>query len=134
MRNTYKNEEGTAIAVVELPEMTRAVHSAFFSPLTGNYALTTNADGCLLIYDVGTKTQAKCIDNFKMTSTSKQNFSKMFQQACETLKTMPDRTEALLRQSGTHNVRIFSFVAVQTNNEGYLFISFKSDRVICRVS
>lgn len=61
MRFKAEDEDEVAVPVVEIPKSTKGVHGAFFSPLTGKYALTTNAADCLVLYDVSSKTQAECM-------------------------------------------------------------------------
>ena len=60
MRYAAENEDEVAVPVVEIPKSAKGVHGAFFSPLTGKYALTTNAADCLVLYDVANKSTAEC--------------------------------------------------------------------------
>ena len=50
MRYTATGE--VAVPVVTFPKATKRVNGAFFSPISGKYALTTCADNTLTIYDV----------------------------------------------------------------------------------
>jgi WD40 repeat protein len=50
MRYTATN--AVAVPVVSFPEASKRINGASFSPITGNFALTTGADDTITLYDV----------------------------------------------------------------------------------
>ena len=64
LRNTSTrkedDEEEVVSSVVRFPTASKGVRGAFFSPLTGQYALTTSVDNTLKLYDVRQGSDAQC--------------------------------------------------------------------------
>ena len=64
LRNTSTikgdDDEELVSPVVSFPKSVKGVHGAFFSPLTGQYALTTGVDNTIKLYDVRQGTEAEC--------------------------------------------------------------------------
>ena len=53
--------EDLAVPVVSFVKCSKGVHNAFFSPISGKYALTTCMDHTLKVYDLQDKApEAKC--------------------------------------------------------------------------
>ena len=52
MRYKMENKDDLAVPVVRFPKAPKGIHGAFFSPITGNYVLTTCTDNTLKLYDV----------------------------------------------------------------------------------
>lgn len=52
MRYTAENEDDLAVPVIGFPKAPKGVHGAFFSPITGQYALTTCTNDTISIYNV----------------------------------------------------------------------------------
>ena len=52
MRYKMENKDDLAVPVVGFPKAPKGIHGAFFSPITGNYVLTTCTDNTLKLYDV----------------------------------------------------------------------------------
>lgn len=52
MRYTSNNDDELADPVISFPKAPKGVHGAFFSPITGQYALITCTDDTLKLYDV----------------------------------------------------------------------------------
>jgi WD40 repeat protein len=50
MRYTATND--VAVPVVSFPKASKRINGASFSPITGNFALTTGADDTITLYDV----------------------------------------------------------------------------------
>ncbi|KAI9554166.1 hypothetical protein GHT06_019438 [Daphnia sinensis] len=71
MRYTSNNEDELADPVISFPKAPKGIHGAFFSPITGQYALITCTDDTLKLYDVQKgKAEAECIK-----SISHNNFT-----------------------------------------------------------
>lgn len=63
LRYTSKSkddDEEVAPPVVSFPSAAKGVHGAFFSPLTGQYALVTCLDNTLKLYDIRQGSEAHC--------------------------------------------------------------------------
>lgn len=52
MRYTMVDEDELAESVISFPKAPKGVHGAFFSPITGQYALITCTDDTIKLYDV----------------------------------------------------------------------------------
>ena len=63
MRYSSSKADELALPVVSFPKASKGVHGAFFSPLTGQYALTTCLDDTLKLYDVRSGSEAECKTN-----------------------------------------------------------------------
>ncbi|XP_046452338.1 WD repeat-containing protein 76-like [Daphnia pulex] len=62
VRYTSTNNNDLAVPVVSFPKAPKGVHGAFFSPISGQYALTTCTDDTLKLYDVQKgKSEPECI-------------------------------------------------------------------------
>lgn len=71
MRYTSNNDDELADPVISFPKAPKGVHGAFFSPITGQYALITCTDDTLKLYDVQKgKAEVECIK-----SISHNNFT-----------------------------------------------------------
>jgi hypothetical protein len=63
MRYTATNDDDLVEPVVSFPKAPKGVHGAFFSPITGQYALTTCTDDTLKLYNIqkgSTEPECKC--------------------------------------------------------------------------
>lgn len=64
LRNTSTvkgdDDEELVAPVVSFPKASKGVHGAFFSPLTGQYALTTGVDNTIKLFDVRQGSEAQC--------------------------------------------------------------------------
>ncbi|XP_057375972.1 WD repeat-containing protein 76-like [Daphnia carinata] len=71
VRYTSKNEDELADSVISFPKAPKGVHGAFYSPITGQYALITCTDDTLKLYDVQKgRAEVECIK-----SISHNNFT-----------------------------------------------------------
>ena len=60
-------ENDLAVPVVSFPKCSKGVHGAFFSPISGKYALTTSMDHTLKIFNIkenATEAECKSIKQF----------------------------------------------------------------------
>lgn len=62
MRYTAENKDDLAVPIISFPKSTKGIHGAFFSPITGKYALIQGAsDDTIKLYDVHKGTsEAEC--------------------------------------------------------------------------
>lgn len=74
LRNTSTikgdDDEELVSPVVSFPKSAKGVHGAFYSPLTGQYALTTGVDNTIKLYDVRQGTEAECkLETWSISNT-----------------------------------------------------------------
>lgn len=123
----HDTRKGVAKPVTTFPKCSKGVHGAFFSPITGRYALTTSMDHMLRIWDLqDSVSEAKChteIEHNNFTGRWLTPFKAVWH---------PQREDAFVVGSMEHPRRIELYGAP----DGKLLHNFKGDSLasVCSIN